>query len=50
MLKAIPLLVVLATAAFAQGPTNDEAKICTLEKAYWEYEARVFESQPTQSL
>jgi len=33
----IPFLLVLVTAAFAQSPTNDEAQIWNLEKAYWEY-------------
>jgi ketosteroid isomerase-like protein len=37
MLKAIVFLVVLATATLAQGVTNDETQIWSLEKAYWEY-------------
>jgi ketosteroid isomerase-like protein len=37
MLKAIPFAVVLATAGFAQSVANDEAQVCSLEKAYWEY-------------
>jgi ketosteroid isomerase-like protein len=37
MLKATLILVVLATATFAQGVTNDETQIWSLEKAYWEY-------------
>ncbi len=37
MLKAIPFLVMLATASFAQRPTNDETQVWNLEKAYWEY-------------
>src|SRR5947209_2140465 len=37
MLKAIPFLLVLATAAFAQDSANEEAQIWSLEKAYWEY-------------
>ena len=37
MLKAIPFLVVLATASFGQNKANDEAQVWNLEKAYWEY-------------
>ena len=37
MLKAIPFLLVLATAAFAQDSANEEAPVWNLEKAYWEY-------------
>ena len=37
MLKAIPFLLVLATAAFAQDSANEEAQVWNLEKAYWEY-------------
>lgn len=37
MLKAIPFLIVLATAGFAQSVANDEAQVWSLEKAYWEY-------------
>src|SRR5437773_3052906 len=37
MLKLIPLLLVLATAAFAQGSAKEEAQVWNLEKAYWEY-------------
>jgi len=37
MSKAIPFLLVLATAAFAQDSANEEAQIWNLEKAYWEY-------------
>jgi hypothetical protein len=36
MLKAIPFLLVLATAAFAQDSSNDAAQVWNLEKAYWE--------------
>ena len=37
MLKAIPFVVVLATAGFGQSVANDEAQVWNLEKAYWEY-------------
>src|SRR5439155_12236370 len=37
MLKAIPFLVALAAAVFAQDSAKDEAQIWNLEKAYWEY-------------
>jgi ketosteroid isomerase-like protein len=37
MSKAIPLLLVLATAAFAQDSAKEEAQVWNLEKAYWEY-------------
>jgi ketosteroid isomerase-like protein len=37
MLRAIPFLVVLATATFGQNAANDEAEVWNLEKAYWEY-------------
>jgi len=37
MLKAIPFLLTLATAAFAQDSANQEAQVWNLEKAYWEY-------------
>src|SRR5437588_7564285 len=37
MLKPIPFLLVLATAAFAQDSARDETQIWNLEKAYWEY-------------
>src|SRR6266508_3318340 len=37
MLKAIPFVIVLATACFAQSVANDETQVWSLEKAYWEY-------------
>ena len=37
MLKGVPFLLALATAAFARDPTNDAAQVWNLEKAYWEY-------------
>ena len=37
MLKYIPFLLVLATAAFAQDSVKEEAQVWNLEKAYWEY-------------
>src|SRR6266487_3023466 len=37
MLRMIPFLLVLVTAAFAQSSTNEETQVWTLEKAYWEY-------------
>jgi ketosteroid isomerase-like protein len=37
MLKVIPFLLTLATAAFAQDSANQEAQVWNLEKAYWEY-------------
>ncbi len=37
MLKPIPFLLVLATAAFAQDSAKEEAQVWNLEKAYWEY-------------
>src|SRR6266545_7171840 len=37
MLKAIPFVIVLATACLAQSVANDETQVWSLEKAYWEY-------------
>jgi len=37
MLKALPLLLLLAATAFAQDSAKDKAQIWNLEKAYWEY-------------
>jgi hypothetical protein len=37
MLKAIPFLIVLAAAAFAEDSANYEPQVWSLEKAYWEY-------------
>jgi ketosteroid isomerase-like protein len=37
MLKPISFLLMLATAAFAQDSTKEEAQVWDLEKAYWEY-------------
>jgi len=37
MLKAIPILLVLASTAFAQDSVKAEAQIWSLEKAYWKY-------------
>ncbi len=37
MLKAIPFVIVLATACFAQSVANDGTQVWGLEKAYWEY-------------
>src|ERR1700751_4262246 len=37
MLKPIPFLLALATAAFAQDSAKEEAQVWNLEKAYWEY-------------
>ena len=37
MLKAIPFLLTLATAGFAQDSAKQEAQVWNLEKAYWEY-------------
>jgi ketosteroid isomerase-like protein len=37
MLKALPLLLLLAATVFAQDSARDEAQIWNLEKAYWEY-------------
>jgi hypothetical protein len=37
MLKTILVLLALATAGFAADLAKDEAQICHLEKAYWEY-------------
>jgi ketosteroid isomerase-like protein len=37
MLKAIPILLVLASTAFAQDSVKDESQIWSLERAYWEY-------------
>jgi ketosteroid isomerase-like protein len=37
MLKRIPILLVLASTAFAQDSAKDEAHVWSLEKAYWEY-------------
>jgi ketosteroid isomerase-like protein len=37
MFRTIPLIIVLATAAFGQDFVKDEAQVWNLEKAYWEY-------------
>jgi ketosteroid isomerase-like protein len=37
MLKAIPILLLLASTAFAQDSVKDQAEVWNLEKAYWEY-------------
>jgi len=37
MLKALPLLLLLAAIAFAQDSAKDEAQVWNLEKAYWDY-------------
>jgi len=37
MLKTIALFVAVSAAAFAEGSDNEQAQICNLEKAYWEY-------------
>jgi ketosteroid isomerase-like protein len=37
MLKAIPFLLTLATAGFAQDSVNQETQVWNSEKAYWEY-------------
>jgi hypothetical protein len=37
MLNAIPFVIVLATACFAQSVANDETQVWSLEKAYSEY-------------
>jgi hypothetical protein len=37
MLKTIPILLLLASTAFAQNSAKDEAQVWQLEKAYWEY-------------
>ena len=37
MLKTIPFLLVLATAAFAQNSAKEKAQVWNLEKTYWEY-------------
>ena len=37
MTRAIPFLLTLASAAFAQDLPKDEAQVWQLEKAYWEY-------------
>src|SRR5205809_4893710 len=37
MLKPIPFLLVLATAAFAQDSAKEEVQVWNLEKAYWDY-------------
>ena len=37
MLRTITLLLALTATAFGQNPTNDEATVWKLEKAYWEY-------------
>jgi ketosteroid isomerase-like protein len=37
MLRTITLVLVLTATAFGQNPTNDEAAVWKLEKAYWEY-------------
>ena len=36
MLKVIPMVIVLATACFAQSVANDETQVWSLEKAYSE--------------
>jgi ketosteroid isomerase-like protein len=37
MVRAIPFLLALASAAFAQDLAKDEAQVWQLETAYWEY-------------
>src|SRR4029078_4014388 len=37
MFKTIPLIVAVTASAFAGGSDKEQAKICNLEKAYWEY-------------
>jgi hypothetical protein len=37
MLKTIPILLLLASTAFAQDSTKDAVQVWNLEKAYWEY-------------
>ena len=37
MLKTIPILLLFASAAFAQDSAKDEMQVWQLEKAYWEY-------------
>jgi ketosteroid isomerase-like protein len=37
MIRAIPFLLALASAAFAQDLPKDEAQVWQLEQAYWEY-------------
>src|SRR5213082_2977181 len=37
MFTTISVMVVLATAAFGQVSSKDEAQVWSLEKAYWEY-------------
>ncbi len=37
MLKTIPILILLASTAFAQDSAKDETQVWSLEKAYWEY-------------
>ena len=37
MLKTIPILLLLASTAFAQDSAKDQAQVWSLEKAYWEY-------------
>jgi ketosteroid isomerase-like protein len=37
MLKAIPVLFLLASSALAQDAAKDETQVWQLEKAYWEY-------------
>ena len=37
MFRIIPLFLVLASTAFGQGSTKEEAQVWQLEKAYWEY-------------
>jgi len=37
MFRTISLVVVVATVAFGQDSSKDEAQVWNLEKAYWEY-------------
>ena len=37
MFRTIPLLLVVVMAELGQSPTNYEAEVWSLEKAYWEY-------------
>jgi ketosteroid isomerase-like protein len=37
MLKALPLLLLLAAISLAQDSAKDEAQVWNLEKAYWDY-------------
>lgn len=50
MLKAVAILLLLASTGFGQDSARDQLQIWNLEKAYWESVSGRFEFRPAQSL